>query len=154
IGELQRAAGSAARLFELLQTRPAFARPPELAGEFPEPVAGHIAIEGLSFSYPGRSNTPALTDISLHIHAGETLALVGPSGAGKSTLFDLLMHFYQPDSGHIHIDHTDTATVSLSALRSCFSLVPQNPALFHGADTTWGRDWVLGVGIRLRATPM
>lgn len=132
IGELQRAAGSAARLFELLQTRPAFARPPELASEFPEPVAGHITIEGLSFSYPGRSHTPALTDISLHIHAGETLALVGPSGAGKSTLFDLLMHFYQPNSGRIHIDHTDTASVSLNALRSCFALVPQNPALFHG----------------------
>ncbi|WP_144821441.1 ABC transporter transmembrane domain-containing protein [Marinobacter piscensis] len=132
IGELQRAAGSAARLFELLQTRPAFARPPELASEFPEPVAGHITIKNLNFSYPGRSSTPALTDISLNIHAGETLALVGPSGAGKSTLFDLLMHFYQPDSGRIHIDHTDTASVSLNALRGCFALVPQNPALFHG----------------------
>lgn len=58
--------------------------------------------------------------------------MVGPSGAGKSTLFDLLLHFYQPNSGTIHIDGTDSATVSLEALRSCFSLVPQNPALFHG----------------------
>jgi ATP-binding cassette subfamily B protein len=47
-------------------------------------------------------------------------------------LFDLLLHFYQPDSGTIYIDGTDSATVSLEAQRSCFSLVPQNPALFHG----------------------
>ena len=132
IGELQRAAGSAARLFELLQTEPAFDRPAGQACGFPGTITGDIAIEGLNFSYPGRSEHPALTDICLHVRAGETLALVGPSGAGKSTLFDLLLHFYQPDSGTIHIDGTDSATVSLEAQRSCFSLVPQNPALFHG----------------------
>lgn len=132
IGELQRAAGSAARLFELLQTKPAFDRPAEQVNEFPREITGGITIDGLNFSYPGRSNHPALTDISLHVRAGETLALVGPSGAGKSTLFDLLLHFYQPDSGTIHIDGTDSATVSLEALRRCFALVPQNPALFHG----------------------
>ncbi|WP_239985587.1 ABC transporter transmembrane domain-containing protein [Marinobacter salexigens] len=117
IGELQRAAGSAARLFELLQTKAAFERPTEQADEFPGVVTGEITINGLNFSYPGRSEHPAL---------------VGPSGAGKSTLFDVLLHFYQPDSGTIHIDGTDSTTVSLEALRACFSLVPQNPALFHG----------------------
>ncbi|WP_417516528.1 ABC transporter transmembrane domain-containing protein [Marinobacter sp.] len=132
IGELQRAAGSAARLFELLQTEPEFDRPAGVASGFPEPIIGEITIEGLNFSYPGRREHPALADICLHVRAGETLALVGPSGAGKSTLFDLLLHFYQPDSGTIHIDGTDSATVSLEALRNCFSLVPQNPALFHG----------------------
>jgi len=132
IGELQRAAGSAARLFELLQTEPAFNRPVDVANGFPKPITGDIAIEGLNFSYPGRREHPALADICLHVRAGETLALVGPSGAGKSTLFDLLLHFYQPDSGTILIDGTDSATVSLEALRNCFSLVPQNPALFHG----------------------
>ncbi|WP_413785079.1 ABC transporter transmembrane domain-containing protein [Marinobacter sp. 1-4A] len=132
IGELQRAAGSAARLFELLQTEPEFDRPASLTNEFPKPVTGAIAIKNLTFSYPGRREHPALTDICLDVRAGETLALVGPSGAGKSTLFDLLLYFYQPNSGTIHIDGTDSATVSLEALRSCFSLVPQNPALFHG----------------------
>ncbi|WP_417501456.1 ABC transporter transmembrane domain-containing protein [Marinobacter sp.] len=132
IGELQRAAGSAARLFELLQTEPEFDRPTSLTNEFPKPVTGAIAIKNLTFSYPGRREHPALTDICLDVRAGETLALVGPSGAGKSTLFDLLLYFYQPNSGTIHIDGTDSATVSLEALRSCFSLVPQNPALFHG----------------------
>ncbi|MDX1552020.1 MAG: ATP-binding cassette domain-containing protein, partial [Marinobacter sp.] len=64
--------------------------------------------------------------------AGETVALVGPSGAGKSTLFDLLLRFYDPDAGRILIDITDSRQVALDALRRCFALVPQNPALFHG----------------------
>ncbi|BEH12641.1 ABC transporter transmembrane domain-containing protein [Marinobacter shengliensis] len=131
IGELQRAAGSAARLFELLQTEPAFVREGENRS-FAGPVTGEITIEHLGFSYPGRQAQPAISDLSLHIRPGETLALVGPSGAGKSTLFDLLLHFYQPDSGRILIDGVDTSDLSLDALRRCFALVPQNPALFHG----------------------
>ncbi len=133
IGELQRAAGSAARLFELLQTPPAFEHPSEQEAQpLPGKVSGSIRIEDLSFHYPGRPAQPALADLSLSIQAGETLALVGPSGAGKSTLFDLLLHFYQPDSGRILIDGVDTAELSLADLRRCFALVPQNPALFHG----------------------
>ncbi|OJS98741.1 ABC transporter transmembrane domain-containing protein [Marinobacter nauticus] len=131
IGELQRAAGSAARLFELLQTEPAFVREGENRS-FAGPVTGEITIKHLGFSYPGRQAQPAIADLSLNIRPGETLALVGPSGAGKSTLFDLLLHFYQPDSGRILIDGLDTAELSLDALRRCFALVPQNPALFHG----------------------
>ncbi|AMQ89138.1 ABC transporter transmembrane domain-containing protein [Marinobacter sp. LQ44] len=131
IGELQRAAGSAARLFELLQTEPAFVREGEQQS-FTGPVSGEISIEHLGFSYPGRQAQPAIADLSLHIRPGETLALVGPSGAGKSTLFDLLLHFYQPDAGRILIDGIDTADLTLAALRRCFALVPQNPALFHG----------------------
>lgn len=135
IGELQRAAGSAARLFELLQTKPAFQRKTPDYTALPETISGDIDIRNLTFHYPGRCDHPALADISLHVRAGETLALVGPSGAGKSTLFDLLLHFYQADRGSIHIDGTDTATLSLTALRQCFALVPQNPALFHGSVT-------------------
>lgn len=135
IGELQRAAGSAARLFELLQTRSAFVRddtPAHAAGRLPAVVRGELRLEQLSFRYPSRREQPAIADLTLDIRAGETLALVGPSGAGKSTLFDLLLHFYQPDSGHILIDGVDTATLSLASLRRCFALVPQTPALFHG----------------------
>jgi ATP-binding cassette subfamily B protein len=132
IGELQRAAGSAARLFELLQTKSEFQRPVDLPEQFPQPVKGGIRLEHLTFSYPGRSAQPALQDVCLEVRAGETLAIVGPSGAGKSTLFDLLLHFYQPSSGCVRIDGTNTRDVSLQALRGCFALVPQNPALFHG----------------------
>ena len=131
IGELQRAAGSAARLFELLQTQPAFAREKTMQ-TLPETVHGEIRIEELGFCYPGRPERPALSELTLSVHAGETLALVGPSGAGKSTLFDLLLHFYQPDHGRILIDGINTADLSLAELRKCFALVPQTPALFHG----------------------
>lgn len=60
------------------------------------------------------------------------MALVGPSGAGKSTLFDLLLRFYDPDTGQILIDGVDSRMLALTDLRQCFALVPQNPALFHG----------------------
>ncbi len=131
IGELQRAAGSAARLFELLQTEPEFVR--ENGGKaLPDSIRGEIRMENLGFSYPGRPEPPALSDFTLEVKAGETLALVGPSGAGKSTLFDLLLHFYQLGQGRILIDGINTADVPLESLRRCFALVPQNPALFHG----------------------
>lgn len=135
IGELQRAAGSAARLFELLHAESDFPLREahvDAAQTLPKPIKGEIRLEQLYFSYPGRSEEPALSDLTLEVNAGETLALVGPSGAGKSTLFDLLLHFYQPERGRILIDGIDTANLSLEALRRCFALVPQNPTLFHG----------------------
>ncbi|WP_375193162.1 ABC transporter transmembrane domain-containing protein [Marinobacter sp.] len=135
IGELQRAAGSAARLFELLQTESVFAResgPEKAVGDLPAVVRGELRLDQVFFSYPGRQDRPAIAGLTLDIRAGETLALVGPSGAGKSTLFDLLLHFYQPDSGRILIDGVDTAGWPLDSLRRCFALVPQTPALFHG----------------------
>ncbi|MBD3642044.1 MAG: ATP-binding cassette domain-containing protein [Marinobacter sp.] len=133
IGELQRAAGSAARLFELLETRPEFGQARTKTGELPEQVTGRIEIDHLRFCYPSRPDTPALDDLCLTIEPGETLALVGPSGAGKSTLFDLLLHFYRPQAGSIRIDGIDTGTLDLADLRRCFAWVPQNPALFNGS---------------------
>lgn len=131
IGELQRAAGSAARLFELLQTEPE-RRPDAATATLPETVTGALTLDALTFCYPGRADTPAINGLSLVVRPGETLALVGPSGAGKSTLFDLLLAFYPATGGRILLDGVDTATVALTDLRRCFALVPQNPALFHG----------------------
>ncbi|GAA0846043.1 hydrophobic compound transporter HcuC [Marinobacter szutsaonensis] len=133
IGELQRAAGSAARLFELLQTHPEFGERGKSTTRLPERVSGRIEIDHLRFCYPSRPETPALDDLCLTIEPGETLALVGPSGAGKSTLFDLLLHFYSPQAGGIRIDGIDSSTLELADLRRCFALVPQNPALFNGS---------------------
>lgn len=132
IGELQRAAGAAARIFELLQTPSKIDMGTDATQVLPEPIRGDIDIRNLSFSYPSRPDVEVLKDLSLSIRAGETVALVGPSGAGKSTLFDLLLRFYDPDRGQILIDNTDSRQVALDDLRRCFALVPQNPALFHG----------------------
>ena len=132
IGELQRAAGAAARIFELLQTESELPPVPDSVQHLNRPVKGDLNIQGLEFSYPSRPEKRVFDDLSVTIRAGETIALVGPSGAGKSTLFDLLLRFYDPDQGQILLDGIDTRRLSLQDLRQCFALVPQNPALFHG----------------------
>lgn len=132
IGELQRAAGAAARIFELLQTPSEIRMETTANRALPETIRGDIDINNLTFSYPSRPDVRVLKALSLSIRAGETVALVGPSGAGKSTLFDLLLRFYDPDAGQILVDNIDSRQVSLEDLRRCFALVPQNPALFHG----------------------
>jgi ATP-binding cassette subfamily B protein len=132
IGELQRAAGAAARIFELLQTPSEILSGANATQALPDPLRGDIEISNLTFSYPARRDIEVLQSLSLHIQAGETVALVGPSGAGKSTLFDLLLRFYDPDTGRILIDGVDSRKLALTDLRQCFALVPQNPALFHG----------------------
>ena len=132
IGELQRAAGAAARIFELLQTQTEI--DPEATGSrtLTEPVQGEIEFRNVSFGYPARPDVTVIRDLSVTIRAGETIALVGPSGAGKSTLFDLLLRFYDPQEGQILIDGFDSRHLTPADLRRCFALVPQTPALFHG----------------------
>lgn len=132
IGELQRAAGAAARIFELLQTPSEIHSEANATQALPDTLRGDIEIRHLTFSYPARRDIKVLQSLSLRIQAGETMALVGPSGAGKSTLFDLLLRFYDPDTGQILIDGIDSRKLVLTDLRQCFALVPQNPALFHG----------------------
>ncbi len=131
VGELQRAAGAAERTMELLQA-PNRIQSPTTPQALPS-VSGNITIEHLAFAYPSRPEVLALNDLTLTIQAGQTLALVGPSGAGKSTLFDLLLRFFDSQSGSIKLEGIDIRQLDLSTLRSCFALVSQNPALFHGS---------------------
>ncbi|WP_258363789.1 ABC transporter transmembrane domain-containing protein [Nitrosomonas ureae] len=130
IGELQRAAGAAERTVELLQA-PNLIQSPEQPRPLPK-VSGNIALDQLCFAYPSRPEVLVINQLSLTIRAGETLALVGPSGAGKSTLFDLLLRFFDSQSGSIKLEGIDIRNVDLLALRQCFALVSQNPALFYG----------------------
>ena len=128
-GEVQRGAGAMERLSELLVARPAI-RAPENPAELPARASGRISFKNLKFYYPSRPDTPALEDFSLEIEPGETVAIVGPSGAGKSTSFQMLLRFYDPQSGHIEIDGIDIAQLSPTALRQQIGLVPQETVLF------------------------
>jgi len=128
-GEVQRGAGAMERLSELLVARPAI-RAPEKPVEVPRRINGSISFKNLGFNYPSRPDTAALKDFSLDIKAGETVAFVGPSGAGKSTSFQMLLRFYDPQSGHIEIDGINIAHLSPTALRQQIALVPQDTVLF------------------------
>ena len=99
IGELQRAAGAAERIAELLRADNIIQPPADGLVSLPARVRGDLELDGLRFSYPSRPDRFAIDGLSLSIRAGETLALVGPSGAGKSTLYDLLLRFYDPQQG-------------------------------------------------------
>ncbi len=133
IGELQRAAGAAERIGELLQSSNAITAPADGAVRLAERVAGHLVLENLRFSYPSRPDSHAIDGLDLSIRAGETLALVGPSGAGKSTLFDLLLRFYDPQQGRLLLDGQPLTQLDPLDLRRCFALVSQSPALFFGS---------------------
>ena len=128
-GELQRAAGAAERLVELLEVEPgiAVANPTT-----PLPAMGSVAISfrDVTFKYPSRPDLPALKNFSLDVAPGETIALVGPSGAGKTTVFQLLLRFYDPQAGQVMLDGVDLRQADPSEARSKIGLVPQDPVIF------------------------
>ncbi|WP_024777906.1 ABC transporter transmembrane domain-containing protein [Pseudomonas corrugata] len=132
IGELQRAAGAAERIAELLRSQNIIQPPTSDLVTLPERVRGDLRLEGVRFSYPSRPESYALDGLDLTVNAGETLALVGPSGAGKSTVYDLLLRFYDPAQGRILIDDVPLTRLDPLDLRRHFALVSQNPALFFG----------------------
>ena len=129
-GDLLRAAGATERLMELLETRSPVISPSNPV-QAPVMTAGSaIKFEAVTFHYPSRPTQAALSQFSLRVAPGETVALVGPSGAGKSTVFQLLLRFYDPTSGHIELDGVRTADMALSDLRQRIGIVPQDAVIF------------------------
>lgn len=128
-GEVQRAAGAMERLIELLHAQPNI-RPPKNAISLPTPGEGSICFDKINFNYPSRPDTRALDNFSLDIKAGETIAFVGPSGAGKSTIFQLLLRFYDPQSGSISINGVEISRADPQAVRALIAVVPQETVLF------------------------
>lgn len=126
--QTQEALGAAERIFELLDAPPERADAPG-AVVLPS-LAGQIVFEHVSFGYT--PDIPVLSDLSLALPAGKTVALVGPSGAGKTTITGLIPRLYEPDSGHIFIDGYDLRDVNIRSLREQIALVPQEPTLFGG----------------------
>ncbi|MBN9672440.1 ATP-binding cassette domain-containing protein [Labrenzia aggregata] len=128
-GELSQAAGAAERLSELLEIQPQIDAPTE-PERLPETSKGDIRFDKVSFAYGPASHAPVVTDLTLSVAPGETVAVVGPSGAGKSTLFSLLMRFYDPSSGAIHLNGVDLRKLDPEDLRRHIALVPQDTAIF------------------------
>ena len=125
--ELETALACAERVFKIID-EPGIKNP-----EHPKTIdnpQGVIDLNNVNFSYtPER---PLITDFNLHVNAGETIAIVGPTGCGKTTLINLLMRFYDPQSGSISIDGISTQTMDRSYLRSLYGMVLQDTWLFKG----------------------
>ncbi|HEY3549186.1 MAG TPA: ABC transporter ATP-binding protein [Propionicimonas sp.] len=104
-------------------------------------VTGEFRFEGVRFAYP-EAQAPAIEQLTLHVRAGETIALVGPSGSGKSTVLNLVIGFLAPSSGRILLDGQDMAGLDLRQFRRHLAVVPQESIMFEGtvrANVTYGQ---------------
>jgi ATP-binding cassette subfamily B protein len=132
-GDLLRAAGATERLMELLGTRSSITSPTQPLALPPAQSGSTIEMQNVTFHYPSRPAQAALSDFSLKVNAGETVALVGPSGAGKSTVFQLLLRFYDPATGSIQLDGVATKQLALHDLRQHIGIVPQDAVIFSSS---------------------
>ena len=125
---IQSTVASAERVFQLLDEEEEI---PDIESskviEFPK---GEVVFEKVDFSY--KADEPLITDMNLDVKQGHTIAIVGPTGAGKTTLVNLLMRFYEIDSGRILIDGVDIRDIKRGSLRNMFGMVLQDTWLFNG----------------------
>ncbi len=130
--EMQQAIASAERMFSLIDSKPQIQDHPKAID--PGTIKGDIIFDHVTFRYE-KDEKPVLSDFSLHVRRGETIALVGPTGGGKSTIINLLCRFYEPESGRIYIGGRDYTHLSLQAIQSRIGVVLQTPHLFSGSIT-------------------
>jgi len=125
---LQSGVASAERTFELLDAEEQVEE--SVSGHLPDRSTGHVKFEEVAFSYT--ADRPLITDLSLEVLPGQTVAIVGPTGAGKTTLVNLIMRFYELDRGRILLDDIDITQLSRSELRGHVGMVLQDAWLFGG----------------------
>ncbi len=128
-GELLRAAGAAGRMAELVAVEPEIMAPTNPI-PLPETAVGSVCFRNVTFNYPSRPNSAALHGLSFDVAPGETVALVGPSGAGKSTVFQLLLRFYNVQTGDILVDGVRADLADPAAVRGRIGVVPQDTMIF------------------------
>ena len=131
-GELQRAAGAADRIAQLLG-QPLRRTDPVQPHLMTADKGVKIRFENVDFAYPSRGDIPALKAVNFTADKGSKLAIVGPSGAGKSTLFHLLLGFYEPAAGQISLNDISLGQMRLADIRRHIAIVPQDPALFSAS---------------------
>lgn len=125
---MQQAIASGERIFSLLDTKPTIVNAPGASD--PGSLRGDILFDNITFQY--EEGKPVLTDFTLEIKQGETVAIVGPTGAGKSTLVNLLCRFYEPSAGTVRFGGRDYRTMTLHSIHSRIGMVLQTPHLFSG----------------------
>jgi len=131
-GELQRAAGAADRIAQLLG-QPLRRTDPVQPHRITADKGVKIRFENVDFAYPSRGDIPALKGVNFTADKGSKLAIVGPSGAGKSTLFHLLLGFYEPAAGQISLNDIPLGQMRIADIRRHVAIVPQDPALFSAS---------------------
>ncbi len=153
-GDLLRAAGATERLMELLHQKSPIVSPSNPAPALIPKAGSAIDFESVTFHYPSRPKQAALHDFSLHVAPGQTVALVGPSGAGKSTVFQLLLRFYDAQSGCIRLDGVSNRELALSDLRHRIGIVPQDAVIFSSSaleNIRYGRPEASEVEVKAAA---
>ena len=136
---LQSGLASAERVFELLDTEEE--TPDVDSGARLDEAKGQVALEHVNFRYAPEK--PLIDDFRLEVLPGQTIAIVGPTGAGKTTIVNLLMRFYDIDSGHIRVDDVDTDEIPRKEVRKAFGMVLQDTWLFAGTirdNIAYGKD--------------
>ncbi|MDW7678219.1 MAG: ABC transporter ATP-binding protein [Bacillota bacterium] len=139
INVFQSTLASAERVFEVLDEPEEAPDPAE--AETVGSLRGEVIFDGVSFRY--EADKPLITDMHMHVHPGETVAIVGPTGAGKTTLVNLLMRFYELDSGSITLDGVPARNMSRHDVRKLFGMVLQDTWLFNGTlreNIAYGRE--------------
>lgn len=150
IGELQSAFAAAERVFRLIDELPE--KPDRESARVLQEVYGNVVLKDVAFSY--QEGQPILHDFNLEALAGQQIAIVGPTGAGKTTVINLLMRFYDIDSGIILLDGQDIYGIRRDSLRKAYSMVLQDTWLFHGTifeNLTYGNENITGEEVKRAA---